>query len=105
MNKQDLLVQVQQALGGTATRQAAEMALSAVLRSIRAGLVEEGEVKLAGFGTFRMKQVEARRTLLPGSSQECVLPPRRVLRFTPSPQAVKSHNSPGRTQKRLSSSA
>lgn len=86
MNKQDLLEQVQQALGGTATHGAAEVALSAVLRAIRAGLLEDGEVKLAGFGSFRMKKVGARRILLPGSGREMLLPERRVLRFVPSPR-------------------
>lgn len=90
MDNQDLLAHVQQALGGTATRRAAEVALSAVLRSIRAGLVEEGEVKLAGFGTFRMQPVQARRLLLPGRAEALQLPPRRVLRFTPSPKVSKN---------------
>ena len=90
MDKQDLLQHIQQALGGTATRGAAEVALSAVLRGIRAGLQEDGEVKLAGFGTFRMKRVAARRLLLPGSEKELVLPERRVLRFQPSPRIRKT---------------
>lgn len=90
MDKHDLLQRIQKALGGTATHGAAEVALSAVLRSIRAGLLEDGEVKLAGFGTFRMKQVQARRLLLPGSTQQMLLPPRRVLRFTPSPNTKKN---------------
>lgn len=85
MTRQDLLTHIRSALGGTATQGAAEVALSAVLRAIRAGLLEDGEVKLAGFGTFRMKQVQARRLILPGSAQALRLPPRRVLRFTPSP--------------------
>lgn len=104
MNKQNLLESVQQSLGGTATRWAAEVALSAVLRAIRAGLVEDGEVKLAGFGTFRMKQVSARRLLLPGSDRPLLLPARRQLRFTPSPRVSRAHIFPGRTQKRLPSS-
>lgn len=103
MNKQDLLNRVQSALGGTATHWAAEVALSAVLRAIRAGLQEDGEVKLAGFGTFRMKEVRARRVLLPGGEQEMLLPERQVLRFTASPQACGTHISAGRTQKRLPS--
>ena len=86
MNRQDLLLRIQQALGGTATRGAAEQALDAVLRAVQAGLLEEGEVKLAGFGAFRMRQVAARRLLLPGSGREVKLPARRELRFTPSPQ-------------------
>lgn len=104
MNTQDLLAQVQQALGGTATRGAAEVALGAVLRAIRAGLAEDGEVKLAGFGTFRMRAVQARRVLLPGSSREVLLPTRKVVRFSGSPAASKSHIFSGRTQKRLPSS-
>lgn len=91
MRKQDLLTRMQQALGGTATRGAAEMALGAVLRAIRAGLLEDGVVKIAGFGTFRMKQVRPRRLLLPGSAQELHLPARSVLRFTPSSQVQKKH--------------
>lgn len=97
--KQELLAHVQQALGGTATRGAAEVALGAVLLGIRAGLLEDGEVKLAGFGSFRMQQVRARRVLLPSSGEPMQLPDRRVLRFTPAPP--KTHS---RTQKRLSSS-
>lgn len=104
LNKQDLLECVQRALGGTATRWAAEVALSAVLRAIRAGLLEDGEVKLAGFGSFRMKQVGARRVLLPGSDRELLLPERRVLRFSPSPRTANRRVSLGRTQKRLPSS-
>lgn len=91
MNTNDLLAEVQRALGGTATRGAAEVALRAVLSSIRDGLLAEGEVKLAGFGVFRTKQVAARRLLLPGSAQACVLPPRRVLRFSPSPRLCERH--------------
>lgn len=103
MNRKDLLAEVQAALGGTATRGAAEVALSAVLRTIRAGLLRDGEVKLAGLGTFRMKQVKARRALLPGSPREVLIPTRRVLRFVPSPRGESSQNSGRRTQKQLPS--
>lgn len=83
----DLLAEIQRALGGTATRGAAEVALSATLRAIRAGLLEDGEVKLAGLGSFRMKEVAARRVQLPGSRQSMLLPRRKVVRFTPSAAA------------------
>lgn len=84
MKTKDLLAEIQRALGGTATRGAAEMALSATLRAIRAGLLEEGEVKLAGFGSFRMKEVAPRRVLLPGGNARGLqLPRRKVLRFAP----------------------
>lgn len=105
MKKKDLLAEIQRALGGTATRGAAEMALGATLRAIRAGLLEDGEVKLAGFGSFRMQRVAARRVLLPGSGRSMQLPQREVVRFVPSPRAVGgAHKSASRTQKRLPSS-
>lgn len=81
MTNQELLEAIRQALGGTATQSAAELALQAVTRAIRDGLAEDGEVKLAGFGTFRYKTVAARRLLLPHNKQSIELPQRRVLRF------------------------
>ncbi|MBQ3218287.1 MAG: HU family DNA-binding protein [Akkermansia sp.] len=81
MNRRQLLELVRHALGGTATPGAAELALTAVTRAIKDGLKEDREVKLARFGTFRMRRVAARRLLLPGSGQEMHLPERDVLRF------------------------
>ena len=86
MNKKQLLEHIRLALGGTATQSAAELALQAVTRAIQDGLREDGEVKLARFGTFRMRQVEARRLLLPGSGEPMQLPARKVLRFIPPTQ-------------------
>lgn len=76
-----LLAHIRQSLGGTATQRAAELALHAVLRAIADGLAEDQEVKLAGFGTFRIKEVAARRLLLPHNGKSLQLPPRKVLRF------------------------
>lgn len=104
MKKKDLLPEIQRALGGTATRGAAEMALNTVLRAIRAGLLEDGEVKLTGFGSFRMRCVEARRVLVPGKSQPMLLPRRNVLRFSPSPLISSPDKYASRTQKQLPSS-
>lgn len=103
MKTKDLLGEIQRALGGTATRGAAEMALSATLRAIRAGLLEDGKVKLAGFGSFQLKEVAPRRVLLPGSGRSMELPRRKVLRFVEGQGAAMSHKSASRTQKRLSS--
>ncbi len=83
MNRKELLSLIRSALGGTATQSAAELALSAVIRSIQDGLREDGEVKLARFGSFRMKKVKPRRLLIPGTRQVTQLPERRVLRFIP----------------------
>ena len=84
MHQRHLLDTIRHALGGTATQQAAELALKAVLQAIHDGLAEDGEVKLAGFGSFRIKTVAARRLVLPHSKESMQLPPRQVLRFIPS---------------------
>lgn len=84
MTHSELLEEIRRALGGTATQSAAELALNAVTRAIRDGLAEDGEVKLAGFGSFRYKEVAARRLCLPHSGESMQLPARRVLRFVPS---------------------
>ena len=90
MKTKDLLAEIQHALGGTATRGAAEMALSATLRAIRAGLLEDGEVKLAGFGSFRMREAAPRRVLLPGTDRAIILPRRKVVRFKGHSRANRS---------------
>ena len=81
MNRQGLQELVRQQLGGTATPMAAQLALDAVLRAIADGLAEDGEVKLARFGTFRVKQRVPRRLLLPGSEKSLVLPSRSTITF------------------------
>lgn len=85
MNRRGLQERIREALGGTATAMAAELALEAVLRGIRDGLVQDGEVKLAQFGTFRYKQRRPRKLTLPRSGEEMQLPARRVLTFTAAP--------------------
>lgn len=84
MQRKELLQMVREALGGTATQSAAELALEAVVRAIRDGLREDGEVRLAKFGTFRMKECRPRRLRNPRTGEEMQLPARRELRFTPS---------------------
>lgn len=81
MNRQHLQELVRQQLGGTATPMAAELALNAVLHSIKEGLLQDGSVKLAHFGTFHIQQRAARRLLLPGSKKEMMLKPRHTVSF------------------------
>lgn len=81
-NRQELQELVRQQLGGTATPMAAQLALDAVLRGIRCGLLEDGVVKLARFGTFQVKTRAPRRLLLPGTQQTIQLSERKVVTFT-----------------------
>ena len=80
---------VRRELGGTATQMAADLAIAAVTRAIADGLQEDGEVKLAGFGSFRIQRRKARRLTLPHSGASMQLPERSVLRFTPAPLKEK----------------
>lgn len=81
MNKTELQELVRQHLGGTATPMAAQLALHAVLRAIRDGLHQDGEVRIARFGTFKVQKRAPRRLLLPGSSQSMTLPARHTVTF------------------------
>ncbi len=81
MNRHELQERVRQRLGGTATPMAAQLALDAVLRAITDGLTEDGEVKLARFGTFRIKKRAHRKLLLPGTGKPFILPERNTITF------------------------
>lgn len=81
MNRHELQERVREHLGGTATPMAAQLALDAVLRAITDGLTEDGEVKLARFGTFRIKQRAPRKLLLPGTGKIFILPERTSVTF------------------------
>lgn len=84
--REQLIEAVRLKLGGTATSGAAELALGTVLRALTDGLRRDGEVRLSGFGSFRIKERAARRLLLPGSDTAMRLPARRIVAFTPSPR-------------------
>lgn len=84
-NQRDFTQTVQEALGGTATPAAAQDAIKCVFTAIRMGLLEDREVKIARFGSFRLKTVRERSLLLPGTQQKIRLPRRRVVRFHVSP--------------------
>lgn len=84
VHRHELEERIREALGGTATRYAAELALDAVIRAVREGLREDGEVKLSGFGTFRLVTRAPRRLLLPRTGEERLLPERQELKFIPS---------------------
>lgn len=90
MTHRELLEEIRRALGGTATQRAAELALHAVIRAIRDGLREDGEVKLTGFGSFVKKKAQARKLTHPLSGASIQLPPRNVIRFIPSSHSKKS---------------
>ena len=89
MNRKQLHERVRQALGGTATTMAAELAVDAVIRAISDGLKKDGTVRLAHFGTFERSRKQPRRLTLPHNGEPLTLPERTVIRFRPSTAGVR----------------
>ena len=58
--------------------------LSIVINEIGMGLVRDGKVKIAGFGTFRMVKLKARMRLNPKTKQRVEEPEHELIRFVPS---------------------
>lgn len=65
------------------TRNHAERILDAVLEGIREGLVETDEVKIAGFGTFSLRERAERQGRNPQTGEPMTIPARRVVHFKP----------------------
>ena len=89
MNRKQLHESVRQALGGTATAMAAELAIDAVVRAISDGLKKDGIVRLAHFGTFERSRKQPRRLTLPHNGEPLTLQERTVIRFRPSPSVIR----------------
>jgi len=58
--------------------------VESVLEKISASLVAGEQVKISSFGTFSIRQKNARVGRNPKTGEEAPIPPRRVLKFRPS---------------------
>ena len=58
--------------------------VESVLEEISASLVSGEQVKISSFGTFSIRQKNARVGRNPKTGEEAPIPPRRVLTFRPS---------------------
>ena len=58
--------------------------VESVLEKISASLVSGEQVKISSFGTFNIRQKNARVGRNPKTGEEAPIPPRRVLTFRPS---------------------
>ncbi len=58
--------------------------VESVLEKISASLVAGDQVKISSFGTFSIRQKNARIGRNPKTGEEAPIPPRRVLTFRPS---------------------
>ena len=89
MNKADLILQVQKALGNETSKRAASDALDAVLDSIAKGVKKDSNVQLIGFGTFKVAKRAARTGRNPKTGASMKIKASKTVRFVPS-SALKS---------------
>jgi len=91
MTKADIVDRVYRRIGGFSRRQAHEL-VDAVFALLSDSLTEGEHVRVSGFGLFELRDKSARPGLNPRTLARITLPPRRVVRFRPSPVLKKLLN-------------
>ncbi len=82
MNKAELVLSIQKALGAEETSKThAEEALKAVLDGIKAGLKKDKAVQLIGFGTFKVSERKARIGVNPKTGEKIKIKKSKTVRF------------------------
>jgi DNA-binding protein HU-beta len=84
MNKTDLVQFIRDRGTVGFSKRAAEDAMYEVLLGIRQGLLDDGEVRLMGFGTFTVKHRKARTARNPQTGEAVKVPAKNVVHFKPS---------------------
>ena len=82
MNKTELIAAAAQSAG--LTKKDTERVLNAAIDAITASLVKGDKVQLSGFGTFEVRQRQARMGRNPKTREAVEIPPARVPDFKPS---------------------
>lgn len=82
MTKADLIEVVNQA--GSPTRKASEVIVETIFSSVVEALRAGDKVEIRGFGSFRVRQREARTGRNPKSGEPVAVPARKVAYFKPS---------------------
>lgn len=88
MTKSDLVDQVAERTG--MTKKDSTRAVEALFDTIREELQNGGKVQLVGFGSFEVKQREARIGRNPKTMEEIKIPARRVPVFRPGKELKES---------------
>lgn len=81
MTKGDLIAKVYAGLDDGLSKTATGRAVNAVLESIAEGLETEGEVRIGGFGTFRVKDRGPRKGRNPQTGETMHIPASRYVAF------------------------
>lgn len=96
MNKSELILSVQNSLGGDSSKAQAERAIDAVIDAVKASIKEAGErvpmkgdmssavaVQLAGFGTFSVARHNARSGVNPATGEKIQIKTSKGVKFKP----------------------
>ena len=82
MNKNDLINSLTAVLS---TRKEAANAVEKIFSEIRKRLQSDERVVISGFGTFYIKHYKSKKLYNPKTDKEIIVPPRRKIKFKPSP--------------------
>lgn len=83
MKKEELVEEIQRALGKDATKATAARALKAVTESIKKGIKKDKTVQLIGFGTFTVRKRAARKGRNPKTGEEIRIKATKTVGFKP----------------------
>jgi len=81
MNKTDLVLVVQKALGKDTSKAAAERSVDAVIESIKKGIKKDKKVQLIGFGSFKVSRRAARKGINPRTKELIRIKASRTVKF------------------------
>ncbi len=79
LSKKDLVAKVAEATGKTKTE--VDEIISATINAIKTS-VKEDEIRLLGFGSFKVVKKEERKGRNPKTKEEIVIPARNSIKFT-----------------------
>lgn len=83
MNKADLVLEVQKALGKDVSKAQAERSTDAVLDAIKKGIKKDKSVQLIGFGTFSVAKRSARTGVNPQTGEKLKIKASKTVKFKP----------------------
>lgn len=83
MNKAELVLEVQKALGKDTSKAAAERAVDAVLDAVTKGVKKDKSVTLIGFGTFSVVKRAARTGINPQTKEKIKIKASKAVKFKP----------------------
>ncbi len=84
MTKAEIIERVYEKVGGFSKKEASDL-VEAIFETMKETLAAGYKIKVSGFGNFIVRDKRERPGLNPRTRVRITLPPRRVVRFKPSP--------------------